>query len=187
MRITGGRAKGISLTVPRGSTVRPATDRMREAVFSSLGERVVGARFIDLFAGTGAYGLEAISRGAAGGVFIERDRHAIQALRRNLAAVGKSLGNPGEVMRIATRDALSWRPTDSERASLVFADPPYGVPDDFLVELGRFLPGIVEVASDPVAIVETPGQRALKVSGWHCFKTLGKGRGQPVCQFWRPD
>jgi 16S rRNA (guanine966-N2)-methyltransferase len=64
MRITGGKAKSISLMCPKGDLVRPATDRMRESVFSSLGPSIVGSEFIDLFAGTGSYGLESLSRGA---------------------------------------------------------------------------------------------------------------------------
>jgi len=72
--------------------VRPATDALRQALFSSIGARVEGARFLDLFAGSGAYGLEALSRGAMGGLFVERDRRAVTCLEKNLAAVCKSLG-----------------------------------------------------------------------------------------------
>lgn len=93
MRITGGAARGIPLKAPAGDAVRPATDAMRQAVFSSLGGVVVNAYFLDLFAGTGGYGLEALSRGAAGGVFIERNAKAAACLRANLTAVRKSLGS----------------------------------------------------------------------------------------------
>src|SRR5258705_11275862 len=75
MRISGGVARGIPLVVPKGDAVRPATDGMRQAVFSSLGGRVVDACFLDLFAGSGAYGLEALSRGAAGGGFLRQKTH----------------------------------------------------------------------------------------------------------------
>src|SRR5436305_7428009 len=92
MRISGGRARGIPLVAPKGDAVRPATDGMRQAVFSSLGARVVGARFVDLFAGSGAYGLEAWSRGAAGGLFVEKSAKTISCLRQNIAAVAKSVG-----------------------------------------------------------------------------------------------
>ena len=92
MRITGGQARGISLALPKGDAVRPATDALRQAVFSSLAARVSGMLFLDLFAGSGAYGLEALSRGAAGGVFVERDARTAEFIRRNLAAVCKSLG-----------------------------------------------------------------------------------------------
>ena len=86
MRISGGGARGIPLAVPKGDAVRPATDGMRQSVFSSLGARVVGARFLDLFAGSGGYGLEALSRGAAGGVFVEQNAKAAACVRQNIAA-----------------------------------------------------------------------------------------------------
>src|SRR3954454_24471036 len=91
MRISGGAARGITLVTPKGDAVRPATDGMRQAVFSSLGARVAGARFLDLFAGSGAYGLEALSRGAIAGTFVEQNGKAVACLRQNIAAVCKSL------------------------------------------------------------------------------------------------
>src|SRR5277367_393404 len=95
VRISGGLARGIELTVPRGDAVRPATDGMRQSVFSSLGALVEGARFVDLFAGSGAYGLEAFSRGASGGTFVERNAKASACLRTNIAAVCRSMGKGG--------------------------------------------------------------------------------------------
>src|ERR1700712_2296679 len=92
VRISGGMARGIPLSVPKGDAVRPATDGMRPSVFLSLAARLPGATFLDLFAGSGAYGLEALSRGAAGGVFVERNAKAAGCLRLNLAAVCKSIG-----------------------------------------------------------------------------------------------
>src|SRR5580658_7327696 len=83
MRIIAGLAKGMTLAVPR-TGVRPTADRIREAVFSSLGERVVGARVLDLFAGTGAIGLEAASRGAASVTFVENARGALACLEKNV-------------------------------------------------------------------------------------------------------
>src|SRR5580700_5954024 len=96
LRISGGAARGIELSVPRGDAVRPATGGMRQAVFSSLGARVEGARFADLFAGSGAYGLEAFSRGASGGTFVEISSRASACLRKNMAAVCRSLKRNGE-------------------------------------------------------------------------------------------
>ncbi|HTB63133.1 MAG TPA: RsmD family RNA methyltransferase, partial [Opitutales bacterium] len=93
MRITGGRARGIVLKIPQRGELRPATDYLRQAVFSSLGPRVVGARVLDLFAGTGAYGLEALSRGAAHVTWVDANGSAITAIRANLAAVAKSMGH----------------------------------------------------------------------------------------------
>src|SRR5438132_7599808 len=105
MRISGGAARGIPLVVPRGDAVRPATDGMRQAVFSSLGERVVGARFLDLFAGSGAYGLEALSRGAAGGTFVEQNAKAAACIRQNITAVGKSLARELREVNVVQADA----------------------------------------------------------------------------------
>src|SRR5208282_5848139 len=107
VRISGGLARGIELSVPKGDAVRPATDAMRQAVFSSLGDRVVGARFADLFAGSGAYGLEAFSRGASGGTFVERNAKAAACLRKNIAAVCRSMGRNGAELLAVEADALS--------------------------------------------------------------------------------
>jgi 16S rRNA (guanine966-N2)-methyltransferase len=87
MRVIAGTFRGRQLRAPRGSTTRPTSDRVREALFSILGD-VEGAHVLDLFAGTGALGIEALSRGAASAVFVERDRHALFALRANLGALG---------------------------------------------------------------------------------------------------
>ncbi|MGB0290553.1 MAG: RsmD family RNA methyltransferase [Opitutales bacterium] len=90
MRITGGKARGIQLSAPKGRETRPATDQMREAIFSFLGPRIAGARIADCFAGTGAYGLEAMSRGASAGLFVENSAEVIACLRQNLAAPQKA-------------------------------------------------------------------------------------------------
>src|SRR5579871_6880774 len=108
MRISGGAACGIPLRVPTGDAVRPATDGLRQAVFSSLGPRVAGALFWDLFAGSGAYGLEALSRGAAGGIFVEKKPRTAAHIRANLAAVDKSLGRETADCKIVPAEALAW-------------------------------------------------------------------------------
>src|ERR1035437_9316558 len=129
MRISGGQARGIPLIVPKGDAVRPATDGMRQAAFSSLGGYVTGARFLDLFAGSGAYGLEALSRGAAGGgggggCCAKKPAGGPPCLRRNLAAVCKSLGRDPAGVEVWQADALTMAPTDP-LPDLVFIDPPY--------------------------------------------------------------
>src|SRR5690625_7617635 len=107
MRITGGGARGISLLTAKGSGVRPATDRLRESVFSSLGSFVQNAQFIDLFAGSGAYGLEAWSRGAVGGYFVEKDRNSLRFLTQTIASVVRRRGQRPELRRELGR--TSWR------------------------------------------------------------------------------
>ncbi len=120
MRIIAGRARGRTLSGPKGSGTRPMTDRVREALFSSLGDRVVEARVLDLYAGSGSLGLEALSRGARSVVFVERAREALTALRRNAAAVG--LG--GEIV---ADDVERFLERTGGSFDLVFVDPPYGL------------------------------------------------------------
>ena len=124
MRITGGRARGIPLQAPSGASTRPATDRMREALFSSLGPSIEGCHVADLFAGTGSYGLEALSRGAASATFVERDRNALACLRRNLQAVLRSCQRPASAATIHSRDVHLLKPA-GQTFDLIFLDPPY--------------------------------------------------------------
>jgi 16S rRNA (guanine966-N2)-methyltransferase len=118
LRIIAGRAKGRRLVGPPGLDTRPMMDRVREALFSSLGSALEGAAVIDLFAGSGSLGLEALSRGAASAVFVERDRRAVAALRANVAAV--ELGG-----RVEVADCVSFLERDTGCYDLAFVDPPY--------------------------------------------------------------
>ena len=125
MLITGGRARGIPLRVPSRGSIRPATDQLRQAVFSSLGSMVEGSQVLDLFAGTGSWGLEAYSRGATSVVFVERDRGAIECLATNRTAVAKSLGRPAGETSVVRSDVMKWQPGGDRTFDLVFADPPF--------------------------------------------------------------
>lgn len=123
MRIVAGQAKGRSLSVPPGNNVRPTTDRVREALFSILFEEVRGARVLDLFAGSGALGLEALSRGASTAVFVEQSRGAVSALRRNIE--GCAVGDRVELLCMDALRALDRLAAKGELFDLVFLDPPY--------------------------------------------------------------
>lgn len=145
MRIIAGRAGGRRLKSPDTSATRPVTDRAREAVFSSIGNWVVDAFVGDLYAGSGSFGLEALSRGAGSAVFVEKGRKAIQALRENIDTVG--LG--GSVVEGSVRDYLR---RASHRFHLVFVDPPWdlttGELEEDLAMLDRLLlPGAEVVVS----------------------------------------
>lgn len=122
MRIIAGSAGSRTLTAPKGVTIRPTADRVREALFASLADRTIDCRFGDLYAGSGSVGLEALSRGAAWCVFVERDPRCLQAVRANLAATG--LAERAEIIRgdVLTQIEPAW-----ERGPLdvVFMDPPY--------------------------------------------------------------
>ena len=181
MRITGGRAGGIVLKKPRGGDTRPATDRMREAVFSFLGERVPGSVFLDLFAGTGAYGLEAWSRGAAGGVLVEKSRSALSVLRENVRVVGRALGEDGGP-RVAAADVRRWKPPPDLTGDLVFCDPPYGEIEQVAPRVFRLAAGFLHPGG--LLVFEMPGQLELEAPGFGLLRRLGKGRRESTCVIW---
>lgn len=186
MRISGGAARGIPLDVPKGDAVRPATDGMRQAVFSSLGARVVGTRFLDLFAGSGAYGLEALSRGAATGVFVEQNAKAAACVRRNIAAVCKSLGRDASDLEVMQADARVVPPGKAaDVPDLVFIDPPYEMISEIVTPIFTRLSTLLESNRDALVVFEAPGEYEVKPEGWERLKRLGKGARQPTVAFFR--
>lgn len=123
MRVTGGRWRGHPVRVPGRRVLRPTQDRVREALFAMLAGRIEGARFVDLFAGTGAVGIEALSRGAAQVCWVERDVRVLAVLRQNL----RELGAPQDtIVRADVGRALAGGLLP-EACDVVFADPPYRV------------------------------------------------------------
>ena len=189
MRISGGVARGITLAVPKGDLTRPATDGMRQAVFSSLAAVVPGARFLDLFAGSGAYGLEALSRGAAGGVFVEQNPKAAACVRQNIAAVCKSLGRDpraADALIVVQADARNV-PIGSAGVvpDLVFIDPPYEIIPDIAPGLFARLSDVLATKPDAIVVFEAPGEIELAPPGWTLLKRLGKGARQPTVSFFR--
>ena len=119
MRVIAGSAGGVRLAVPKRG-VRPTMDRVKAAIFSSLGDAIVGARVLDLFAGTGALGIEALSRGASSAVFVEESRQSVEVLEKNLTKT-KLEG------RIRNQDVFDFlrKASNSESYQIIFADPPY--------------------------------------------------------------
>ena len=189
MRISGGVARGITLVTPKGDATRPATDGMRQAVFSSIASRVPGAWFVDLFAGSGAYGLEAVSRGAAGGFFVEKAAKAAACVQKNIAAVCKSAGHDARTLSVAQADVLSWKlPAGAACGGgpdLVFVDPPYEIIGDVAEGLFAKLSEMLAMKDDPVIVFEMPGEITLEPAGWTCVRRLGKGARQPTVCFYR--
>lgn len=181
MRIIAGAAGSLRLQVPRSLT-RPTTDRVREAVFSSLGDRVHGARVLDLFAGSGALGIEALSRGAAEAVFVDSSREAERAIRENLRRA--DLG-PAHVHREEVRPFLRRRAADGgedKRFSLLIADPPYAKSDEELAALSELLNDenlAARAEGDALFVLETLADRPLPESPlWETIreKTYGRTR-----------
>lgn len=135
MRIIAGSLRGRRLTAPKGLSTRPTSDRVREALFSALGP-ITGARVLDLCAGTGALGIEAISRGAAHATFVESAKPAVSALRENLNALG--LGAQTTILPLPIARAIPL--LDTGPYDVIFIDPPYAA----LAEVGPWLEAIVQ-------------------------------------------
>ena len=153
MRVVAGLYRGRRLVAPAGSDTRPTSDRVREALFSVLGPSVHGARGLDLFAGSGALGIEALSRGAQQAVFVDRSPKAIQAIRTNLT----TLGIDGDVRPMEARAALRAASARREAYDLVFLDPPYRR----AAELGRELSeGLIAVLAPRARVVTESDRRA---------------------------
>ncbi|HBQ28141.1 methyltransferase [Peptococcaceae bacterium SCADC1_2_3] len=123
MRVIAGTVKRQKLNAPRGWSGRATADRVKEALFNILGENIIGARFLDLYAGIGNVGIEALSRGAAESVFVEKDPRANQAILKNLDHTG--LGDKANVLTQEVAVALRWLGKNKRSFDLIFLDPPY--------------------------------------------------------------
>jgi 16S rRNA (guanine(966)-N(2))-methyltransferase RsmD len=126
VRVIAGALKGRRLVSPKGRTTRPTTDRVRIACLDTLEPWLPGARFLDLFAGAGGVGIEALSRGAASAVFVETDRAALSALGENLSRLG--LAERCRVLRREAGRAITEMAREGERFTIIFLDPPYDLP-----------------------------------------------------------
>jgi len=183
MRVIAGTARGRQLVAPRGGGTRPIADRVKETLFAILGERVEGAEALDLYAGSGAIGIEALSRGASACDFVEKDRRAMAAIRENLDRLGfaeRATLHQAEVMRyLAASPGGRW--------SLAFLDPPYAE-RDILAPLQRLVPGLARGATVVVKhhwrtpIPEPPGltrwrERRFGESSLTFLTATGEGDG----------
>ncbi len=158
MRVVAGLAGGRRLKAPAGRRVRPTSERVREALFNSLGslDAVAGATVLDLFAGTGALGIEALSRGASSATFVDADVEAVRAIKDNLAATG--LAERARVVHADVFRFLSDAPP--EPVDVAFADPPYAF-DDW-PRLLAVLPARLVAIEAGAHVALVPGWRALR-------------------------
>ncbi len=189
MRITSGIARGISLEAPKGNSTRPATDASRQAVFSSLGDSVCGANVLDVFAGTGSYGLEAASRGASKITFVENERLAIKCLERNASRVEKVLASNGATASFNILRTNCLNAFDTQRRQnfdIIFADPPYEMLSN-AEALSKILNLFAQVSGqDSLLILEAPAEFEMPAEtsdGKFAFKVLKrlgkKSKGKP--------
>ncbi len=182
MRIIAGRLKGRRLAAVRGP-VRPTADRVREAVFNILGSAVEGARVLDLFAGSGAMGIEALSRGAATAVFVEDHPAAVGVLRRNLELCG--LTAAGQVRAQAAAAALKALSAQGRQFEVIFCDPPYGrgLAAD---SLARLAAGSL-AAPGAVAVVEHSRREELAAVYESWGRRQERRYGDTVVSFYRRE
>jgi 16S rRNA (guanine966-N2)-methyltransferase len=182
MHIVAGRLKGQRLVTPRGHRTRPTADQVRIALMDTLMPRLSGARFLDLFAGAGGVGLEALSRGAARAVFVEQDAGAVTALQLNVAAL--RVKSATRVLRADAGRALNRLAEDGERFELIFLDPPY---DAGLVEktLARLSDGALTTA-DTIVVAQHFTKRPPPdaIGALTAFRT--RRFGETTLTFFRP-
>jgi len=161
MRVVAGTAKGHRLRAPKGPDTRPTSDRVKEALFSSLQAHVPDAQVLDLFAGSGALGIEALSRGAAAATFVESDRRARTAIDANLTAT--HLADRATVFGRDVRATLSALAGRGARFDLVLVDPPYALN---AADLASVLAGIVEVTGNGAQVRLEQGSRLAAKVTW---------------------
>lgn len=158
VRIIGGRWRSRLVEFPGREDLRPTPDRVRETLFNWLGQDLEGLACVDLFAGSGALGFEAASRGAARVVMVERDPASVRALQENRARLG------GDAVEIVRADALAWLDGEGGRFDVVFADPPFrqNLLPAVLARMPRRLAEGGRVYAEADHAVEEPGWRVLK-------------------------
>jgi len=166
VRIIGGAWRSRLLAFPPLPGLRPTSDRVRETLFNWLGQDLTGRACLDLFAGSGALGFEALSRGARRVVMVEQDRRAVELLRANAARLGAAN------LEVVAADALQFLRSDRREYDVIFLDPPYGsdVLPSVLAGLGKHLAGEGFAYVESGEVVELP-------PGWEAFR---KGRAGAV-------
>ena len=184
MRITGGELRGRTIAAPASGAARPTQDRVREALFGILAPEMAGADFLDLFAGSGAVGLEALSRGAASATFVEADRRNAGTLGRNAEAMGVSRS-----CNVVVADAYRWIGSYSGPGFTIgFADPPYALGEErgyasVLATLSER--GVIR--RDGLFVAEmTAAQKAEETPGWDLLRDRRYGRTR-ICIWRRVD
>jgi 16S rRNA (guanine966-N2)-methyltransferase len=178
MRIIAGERKGHTIWAPKGLETRPTSDRVRENVFNIVLPWVEGSRVLDLYAGSGAMGLEALSRGARSVVFMEADPEAVKAIERNLDKL--RLGG-ATVLRRDASAGLAQEATAGRKYDLVLADPPYAMTD--YSTLARYLPRVL--ADDGLLVFETAARTEPELAGLE-VRTSRKYGGTRVTVFEHP-
>ena len=168
--------------------MRPAIETTRERLFSSIFQSLENATVLDLFAGSGAYGLESLSRGAKQATLVEKNRLVFNDLKTNLAAVLKSASLEGEAGRLINRDVLDFvKEPSNQNYDIIFIDPPYAEIEKLGPRLFVLLLSNHCLSKDGFVILETPGELKMEFPGWAVIRVVGKEkRGSPVHRIYSP-
>lgn len=187
MRIIAGSLRRRTLDAPAGLATRPTSDRLRETLFNVLAPRIEGARFLDLYAGSGAVGIEALSRGAVSVTFAERSPAALKVLRENLARLQVTAGfhvHPGNVGAYLRRA----QPVDAAKFDVVFLDPPYDEVNEYAATLGLLGgPARESLAPNAVVIAEHRRKEKLRESYGLLARTRLLEQGDAALSFYAVD
>jgi len=176
MRIISGKARGLKLRAPDGLDTRPTADRIKESLFNMLAPDLPGCRFLDLFGGTGAIGIEALSRGAALAVFADNSSVAVGTIKKNLAAA--KLADGARVLYTDFKDALGRLASEGQKFDIIFLDPPYHT--TFAEEALSLIAAEGLLDDDGYAVVETERGAALKTDGLQEYKMRNYGSASLV-------
>lgn len=185
MRVIAGSARGKTLNAPRGTKTRPTSDRVREALFSILTSRrpLAGMRVLDICAGTGALGIEALSRGASTCCFVERDRSALAALQSNLTATG--FGSQCEVRQQEALQALRALAAHGRQFDLVFFDPPY---DSGLYEsLPPLLDSLPLLSGEATLVIERAQRSTERPTAGGLIRSDSRTYGDTTLDFYQRE
>jgi 16S rRNA (guanine966-N2)-methyltransferase len=165
MRVIAGSHRGRRLSGPEGTTLRPTSDKVRQAIFSILGSHVVGSHFLDLYAGTGAIGIEALSRGAATVTFVESDPEAVHLLHKNLRMC--QLLDRAHVRPVQTAAFLEQTHYWSGPYDILFADPPYAAREEVEIVTHAWRPGLLSKGA--TVMIEQDSRTELPASIDHAI------------------
>ena len=157
MRVVAGTYRSRQLVAPRGAATRPTSDRLRETLFNVLTPRIEGARFADLYAGSGAVGLEALSRGAGHCTFVEQAPPAITAIRANLATLG--IARDFSLEARSVKRSLEHLATAQPRFDIVFLDPPYDAAAEYIATLNRIAADAASLLAPDARVVAEHARR----------------------------
>jgi len=170
LRVISGTARRISLVAPEGLATRPTSDRAKESLFNILGDRVRGARVLDIFCGSGAIGIEALSRGAREAVFVDSATHAIKAVKQNLAKTKLT----AEIIHAAMESAIPRLAAEKRQFDIIFADPPY---DTEVLVKALALVSEAEILAEGGVLIAEADSRA-QIMGFTPTDTRTYGRTQ---------